>query len=349
MKPQIGPREVCARLGFDDESDAARWVEDLALVGPLPADFTVGLDEAVAESGIELLALPDEDAAEILRTLPSPDSTPEWWWCLEREVHRLVSHMGESEAPRGLWPSFEGNSWPPEYRCHFLHVALAVIPRTLAWYASVGIPEPVAVGSLSDLRRHTAIHRRVHATTGIDAAWWMTLCLRAEIIDLGRLQYHRFRFGKSEESPLWYPPERQRELGLGFRDGDDSLGIHIPEGPPLTPQTVKESLETAAEFFPRYFPSERRRIATCMSWMLDDQLAEYLAPDSNIILFQRLFELVPGSYEGDGEVRNFVFRVGPRVPVDALPQRTSLERAAVAHWRAGRHFRMRTGWLPLTR
>lgn len=347
MRTELGPREVCGRLGFDEGSDAALWVEDLERLGPLPARFAVALDRPLAERGLALIGTTEEESSDVLATLPSPESTPEWWWCLEREVFRLVAHMGDIDAPRGLWPDFEGPEYPLDYRCHFLHVALAVIPHTLTWYAAVGVPDEVAVGALAELRRHMAVHRRVHGLTGIDAAWWMTLCLRAEILDLGRLQYHRFRFGRSEESPLWYPRERQLELGVGFRDGDDCLGIHIPEGSPLTPRSVADSLERAAEFFPRYFPSETRRIATCMSWMLDDQLAGYLGEDSNIVSFQRLFELVPGWYEGDNEVRNFVFRVGPLVPIDSLPQRSTLERAAVAHWRAGKHFRMRTGWLRL--
>ena len=84
----------------------------------------------------------------------------------------------------------------------------------------------------------------------------------------------------------------------------------------------------------------------CYSWLLDDQLAEYLDERSNIIRFQRRFRIVGEGSNGDAEILRFVFkRIAP--DIDELPQRTKLERAIVAHLRAGRHWRNRTGWLPL--
>src|SRR5207249_3367913 len=40
-----------------------------------------------------------------------------------------------------------------------------------------------------------------------------------------------------------------------------------------------------------------------------------------------------------------IHRIAPRI--DYLPQRTTLERAIVAHLRAGMHWRNRTGWVEL--
>ncbi len=54
--------------------------------------------------------------------------------------------------------------------------------------------------------------------------------------------------------------------------------------------------------------------------------------------------LVGDGYDGDADVLRFVFhRIAPSV--DDLPQRTTLERAIVAHLRAGKHWLDRTGWL----
>jgi hypothetical protein len=62
--------------------------------------------------------------------------------------------------------------------------------------------------------------------------------------------------------------------------------------------------------------------------------------------FQRRFTLVATSQDGDADVLRFVFhRIAPLI--DELPQRTTLERAIVAHLRAGKHWRNRTGWLAL--
>jgi hypothetical protein len=342
---------VAERLGFAPGTFKRRHVDELELLGEPPAELCPEpLEPDQAAARLELLGIPEPDANDVLSTLPSPDRSPEWLWCLEREVYRLASTMGDPDAPRGSWPSFEGDAEPLEYRCHFVHVALATLPFTLEYYAKLGVPDEIAIASLADVARHMEIHRRVHRSKGVDAAWWVTLCLRGEIQDLGSLQYNRFTLGVSDESPVWYPPAEAAELGAGFEDGDPCLGIHIPDGTQLGPEWVEESLVRAEGFFREYFPVTTRRLATCVSWLLDDQLAEYLPEQSNIVRFQRRFEIVPGGYEGDRDVMQFVFRVNGR-PADlaVLSQRSTLERAAVAHLRAGRHWRVRTGWLDLPR
>src|SRR5262249_22697493 len=90
-------------------------------------------------------------------------------------------------------------------------------------------------------------------------------------------------------------------------------------------------------------------VATCTSWLLDEQLSEYLPAGSNIMRFAQRFELVPGSLNYDEGILNFVFGAGLKKELDDLPQRTTLERAVVEHIRSGRHWRLRTGWLSLER
>lgn len=336
---------VAASLGIAEGTNPWHWLKELEAIGQDELE-PLELDRRQAARWLDLLRVPAEDAAVVLATLPSRDREPAWWWCLERDVHRLLSNMGEPDAPRGRWPAFEGNQYDDAQRCHFIRVALAVAPATLSYLSGLGIPEEIAFASMADLARHMAIHRRVHRSTGVEAAWWITLCLRGELVELGRLQYNRFTLGGAG-SPLWYPENEAIERGAGFRPGDSCLGIHIPEGSPLSPAAVQSSLEMASDFFCRFFTVAQRRVATCMSWLLDEQLAEYLPAKSNIVAFQRRFETVPGSEEGDAQVLKFVFRAGPDADLSRLPQRSLLEQAAVAHLRAGRHWQVRTGWLDL--
>ncbi|MHB8245567.1 MAG: family 20 glycosylhydrolase [Acidimicrobiales bacterium] len=346
--PQLTAAVVAERLGIAPNSVESMWIDELAALEPVAdLSWSAQLDPDRAGGLLELLGVPEADAADVLATLPSPERTPEWWWCLEREASRLISHMGDSDAPRGIWPSFEGAEHPLERRCHFVHVALATMASTIDYYLALGVPREIAVASLGDVRRHMAIHRRVHGETGIEASWWVARSLRGEIVDLGRLQFNRFRIGDDMGYMHWYGADVAAELGPGFGEGDLCLGIHIPDGSPLRPEWVGEALGEASRFFQKYYPCEVRRVATCMSWLLDDQLAQYLPADSNIVQFQRRFELVPGWYDGDGEILQFVFRAPSEVDLASLPQSSTLERAIVAHLRSGRHWRMRTGWLDL--
>jgi hypothetical protein len=125
-----------------------------------------------------------------------------------------------------------------------------------------------------------------------------------------------------------------------------ALNIHIPADGPLSPTSCDESLRAARDFFAHYYPEEKHTVAVCRSWLLDDQLAEYLPPSANIIQFQRRFQPLAQTADGDEDVFRFVFGHEPG-NLDTLPQDTTLQRAVVAHVRSGRHWRIRTGYLAL--
>ncbi|MEV4321145.1 hypothetical protein AB0J37_02835 [Microbispora rosea] len=118
----------------------------------------------------------------------------------------------------------------------------------------------------------------------------------------------------------------------------------------MTPEAVTASLDEARTFFPRHFPDERYTAFSCGSWLLDPQLRDYLPEDSNIVRFQRRFELEPyeepEGLDADVEVRRFVFPT-LTTPLDRLPRRTVLQRAVVDHLKAGRHWYWRRGRFPI--
>jgi len=320
--------------------------------GPHLVDLT---PEQAAERLVRL-GVPEEDRAEVLATLPTKEGDPERWRRLEEETARLVEALGRPEVPHRL-ADHVGRA-PPEDRCFPVHVYLATLPHTERFLAGCGVPADVVADSTRDLARHMELHRRMYGTTGVDAAWWLTLFLRGEVFDLGRLQFNWFRLGEGDESPLWYPSEEAARRGPGFRPGELCLGVHIPEDGPLPPEACDDAFARAAEFFSSvlllpggepFGAGQERVLATCVSWMLDDQLAGWLAEESNIVRFQRRFELVPGWWEDDRQMLSFVFRrpFGTELDLGALPQHTTLERAAVAHVRSGGHWRIRSGWLGL--
>lgn len=283
------------------------------------------------------LGVADQDAAELLAAWPSPDRSPEAWSLLERCHRRLVGDLGRT-APPEPWPRLPG-SFGALGRLFYAYVLLAAVPDVRRWHRRHGIPDEVSWATLADLGRQLGLHRRMHGEAGLEVPTWLWSHFTGALYQLGRLQFCRSRVP-------WEPAVLER-LGAGPRHGEPALDLHIPEAGPLAPAECDRSLRWAREFFPRHFPDERYRIVICTSWLLDEQLAGYLRPDSNIVRFQRRFRLLPGSVaEGDDDVVMFVFRrAAPSL--DELPQRTSLERAVVGHLRAGRHWQIRAGWLEL--
>ena len=133
--------------------------------------------------------------------------------------------------------------------------------------------------------------------------------------------------------------------------GDPVLDIHIPAIGPMPREACAESAARAVEFFPRHFPDcAPARAIVCYTWMLDPQLTAWLPPESNIMQFQRQFHLHPVDTDAWAALR-FVFELDVPYGADtgpdlaALPQNTTLERALVAHARAGGRFYKAGGFI----
>jgi len=278
----------------------------------------------------ERLAIDESDRHEVLAAWPSPETDPETWRSLRRAYHTLVADMG-GYAPLQLPGPVTESTLLGRY--FFVYVYLAALADVRRFHLQRGIPDDISWATLSDLGRNLKRDRLLLGDGGLRTSGWLTLHFRGSIYQLGRLQFNRVNI-------------RAAHVADAFREGEPTLGIHIPESGPLTPEACDDSLAQARPFFSRHFPETPTRLAICTSWLLDPQLAEYLAPDSNIVRFGRRFTLVGDGYDGDADVLRFVFhRIAPRI--DDLPQRTTLERAIVAHLRAGRHWRNRTGWVEL--
>ncbi len=210
----------------------------------------------------------------------------------------------------------------PAWRHLYVYAYLALLDVVRAFHRDHGVPDAVSWTTLADLGRNLAIDRRMHREGWPVMQSWLTLHARGSVYELGRLQHQR----------------------------GDTIGLHVPESGPLSPQAVDDSLDRARVFFPRHFPDEEYTAFSCGSWLLDPQLREYLPEDSHIVQFQRRFTLEPyeepEGLDADVEVRRFVFR-SLSTPLDDLPRRTVLHRAVVDHLRAGRHWHWRRGHFPI--
>ena len=114
-------------------------------------------------------------------------------------------------------------------------------------------------------------------------------------------------------------------------------GVPVPRHEPIRDwNACNASFSRAREVYPHH------HTARCTSWLLDPQLAEALPPTSNIVRFQRRFELRDEGREANDDVLRFVFHTYDR-DLDGLKPRTTLERALVERMRAGGSWRAPAG------
>lgn len=250
-------------------------------------------------------------------------------------LERRMGQDGEIDIPER--PRLGGKDAVWDSGLVDVYAVLNAIPHMLEWHRARGVPEDISWSTLADLGIQLERYIRIHGVVGFDKLSWMSLHLRGLLYTVGRLQFEIGRL------PLVM--ERAVELGEISKSTCSLLHVHIPEGAPLDPTSCEESFGRAKVFFETSFPMIRSDVGVCESWLLDDQLKEYLPPGSNILAFQNRFRLGPGWTDDDTSIVRYVFRWrGISAGLHEIAPQTCLERAVLAHLDAGRHWRVRWGW-----
>jgi hypothetical protein len=291
---------------------------------------------------LHALNIANDDVVEVVEHWDEFRRDETWVSLLAALLVKVESQRGNIDAPIPLWPDLDdaGTSG----RLFYLYLFAMAYEGARDFLVAEGLAEKVIVGTFDVLARHCATHRRKWGTLGVDAGWWMLPVLRGELVQIGSLQFHLVTLGVGSLSPRpWYDELVASTFGVGFRRGDRSLGVHIPQGADLSPSRLDETMDQARLILGELWPSTQRRLATCATWMLDPRLRTMLDPSSNIVQFQRRFNLLSEYFDDDEDVLDFVFR-RPGTALDDLPQETTLERAVVDVLASGDHWHTCSGW-----
>jgi len=120
-------------------------------------------------------------------------------------------------------------------------------------------------------------------------------------------------------------PKTDWELVLA--PGDDCLGVHIPRKTDFSPEKVEQAYREAREIAKRCYPEYSFKAFTCTSWLIDPALNEILGEKSKISQFSSRFSRFPAK-SGGKEIFSYVYRIQyGDLPLEQLPEDTSLQRA----------------------
>jgi len=254
----------------------------------------------------------------------------------------LEVNLGKPQPDFPIWDDLFERGASGRYL--YLYAAAMGVDRVSKYFHSIGVSQVVISATLQVVPRHLTIYKKKWNHIGTDAGWWQLLTLRGVLLQCGSLQFHRLELGSSILAPHpWYDEAKAQELGPGFQPGDEIFGIHIPQGTDLSPSAVDQSLNSARVLLESIWPSEKQRLFTLQSWLLDPQLRKFLKPESNIVRLQNRFTLLEGAPIADEDTLEFVFR-RPGVALEDLPRNSSLERAVLSVLESGGHWHAVAGW-----
>lgn len=186
-------------------------------------------------------------------------------------------------------------------------------------YQKKGIEDSIYFATM---KCYTRFLEEAYERTGryvFDRYWWTGRQAGCHLFRIGELEYEIIRTdGKSPE-------------------GDSGISIHIPSDADFSPACVDESLGAAKHFFAEYDPALKSSAYCCHSWLLDPVLQMMLSQDSNIVSFQKRFEITDIGEAGT-DYLEWIFKTQETEP-EKLPEKTTLQRKVKEHILAGKVIR----------
>lgn len=172
-----------------------------------------------------------------------------------------------------------------------------------------GVPEEVMVDTMKCFSRFLAETLVMTGEEKFDREWWTWRQTGGRLLRIGQLEYE-------------------------LVPGEKVVSLHIPSDAVFTPENVDTSLAQARKLLSVIYPDYAGADYVCDSWLLSPELGKLLPTGSNILSFQKRFritkvELEPRDYLG------WLFRVKGDVPVEDLPETTSLQRRVKQHLLSG--------------
>ena len=167
---------------------------------------------------------------------------------------------------------------------------------------------------------------------GLENDSWVIFTMKFKLFRIGRLQYEPSIF--NYEYVSWQGERTLTEENMPI------LSIHIPEKGRLT--CIPESLSEAKVFFESFFPEKKFKAFVCCTWILDPNLSLLLDENSNIIKFNRLFNILPGECKSTALMNVFG---DENIDLKTIEPKTTLHKNMIEYLLAGNRLSDRFGYI----
>lgn len=186
-------------------------------------------------------------------------------------------------------------------------------------YIRLGISEEIFIDTMKFCTRFLNEHYNQWGTYKYVWAWWFPRQMSVKEFRIGALEYE-------------FVEEKEKEIA-----------VHIPSDADMCVEAVKESLTEFYKFRNQYFPEWENVKLTCDSWMIMPELENFLGEKSNIVQFQRLFNIE----KIDREATWYMGWIYPGYEIvdDKLPENTTLQRELKKFLLAGNRFGIAKGYI----
>ena len=253
------------------------------------------------------ISMPEEVTAKVLEIHQDPAFHPSLQKLLREEtwaegLDQLRQELGED--PLGL------RMLTAQLRC-----------ALQAWetYEKLGISRQIYVDTMAAFSRFVREHMDSFGAYGFDRGFWTVRQVSCKLFRVGELEYE-----------------------LHYVEGSPFVSLHVPSDIHFGPEGLRASWEQAkGELLPKFPEYETAPMGCDPTWLLSPELKEMLPEKSNILAFQKSFQVEVQEPEME-ELLQWVFK-DPRLSYEQLPEDTSLQRKIKALLLSGRTFHFGSG------
>ncbi|MBQ4307814.1 MAG: DUF5596 domain-containing protein [Lachnospiraceae bacterium] len=289
---------------------------------------------------LQLINMPGEASGRVMETARSYDFDK-----LAGAIRELTDPVrGRDFAMPFITETLAKDGDPQGWRMLTAHLLAADYSRHHGAWSE--FPETIYADTMGCFSRFVREHKVSYGEYGFDRAFWTTRQLSCILWRFGCLEYEIVDRITDTQLP--------EELRLGLKDvpegGTKEIHLHIASDSLLTEENIRTSVADARAYVSSHHPECSDYIWMCCSWLLSPELGKLLPEGSHIRTFQSFFDPVafdpePGAWYG------WCFKIrdkdGNKLPLEALPETTSLQRAMKAHLLSGGKIGEGTGLLKI--
>lgn len=169
------------------------------------------------------------------------------------------------------------------------------------YYKSQEISDDIYIATMKCFTRFIDECYKMTGEYAFDREWWTARQVGGHLFRIGELEYEKKHI-----------------------NGKPVIGIHIPSDADFSREVCDSSLNSAFNFFAKFFPEYKDCEYRCHSWLLAPELKNMLSPNSNILSFQNRFTVIDNG-EPDTEFIGWLYNTKSTDYVK-LPENTSLQR-----------------------
>lgn len=197
-------------------------------------------------------------------------------------------------------------------------------------YCAKGVSDSVIFDTFRDVSLRADLYYKKTGKAGIskeDVIWFRHI-MNVNMFKIGAFQFQPFEMIYLDEETIGEPYMTfGAEQKASLPSGTPVINIHIQHGASLSPDSVRQSLDSALSFFKKHFKEQQFQAFLCYSWLLYPPMTKQLPCGSNIRQFAERF-LIIGCCNDAAQAKDNLFG---DVQEKVKGTMTSLQKLASAH------------------